>query len=313
MVHKDYYEVLGLVQGAQRADIDKAYRKLSLHNHPDRSRDPAAKETFALVAEAYDTLSNPARKAIYDRFGYHGLLNGAPNDSNGFTDPYVFHGDAQKVFQAFFGTENPFQDLFPASDEYGLTNQHELEGQRTRKVQDAAIERELLLTLEEVFLGCVKKMKMTRKVLSDDGYTTVLKDKLFTIHVQPGWKEGTRITFAKDGDQGPNSVPADVVFVVKYKPHARFVRQGNNLVHTCPVSLSDALTGCILELMTLDGRKLSLPVNDIIMPGYQMTVPGEGMPHGKEGHRGDLVVRFNVAFPKSLTEDKKALLRQALA
>lgn len=314
MVHKDYYEVLGLTQGAQRADIDKAFRKLSLKSHPDRNKDPNAEAEFAQVAEAYDALSHAGRKAIYDRFGIKGLNQGAPNAELGFTEPYVFHGDARKVFQMFFGTENPFLDLYPASDEFGLTDQKEKESQRTRLAQDPAIERDLSLTLEEVFLGCVKKMKMSRKVLGDDGYTTTVKDKIFTINVRPGWKEGTRIAFAKDGDQGPNAVPADVIFVVKYKAHPRFKRVGSDLLHTCSVSLSDALTGCILELVTLDGRKLSLPVNDVITPAYSMRVPGEGFPDSKDASKkGDLLIKFDIAFPSSLSEEKKALVRQALA
>lgn len=312
MVHKDYYQILGLTMGAQRADVDKAFRKLSLKFHPDRNKDLSAEADFTLVAEAYDALSNASRKAIYDRFGYQGLVQGAPDSTTGFTEGYTFHGDARKVFQDFFGTENPFQDLFPVLDEFGLTAQHELEAQRTRRVQDAAIERDLSVTLEEAYLGCVKKMKMSRKVLSEDGYTTTVKDKIFTIHVKPGWKEGTRVTFPKDGDQGPNNIPADVVFVVKYKPHPRFVREGRALVHTCAISLSDALTGCIIELLTLDGRKLSLPVNDIVAPGFELRVPGEGMPDSAGAGKGDLVVRFKIAFPTSLSEDKKLLVRQAL-
>jgi len=313
MVHKDYYKALGLSEGAHRSDIDSAYRKLSLKLHPDRNKDFAAIEEFALVAEAYDALSEPERKAIYDRFGYAGLAQGAPKGESEFTQPYTFHGDALKVFQIFFGTENPFHDLYPAQDEFGFSAQHDIESHRTRKVQDAAIERDLSVSLEEVYLGCVKKMKMSRRVLSEDGYSTTVKDKIFTINVRPGWKEGTKVTFSKDGDQGPNNIPADVVFVVKYKPHARFVREGRDLVHTCSVSLSDALTGCILELVTLDGRKLSLPVNDIIRPGYEMRVPGEGMPDTASDTKGDLIVRFKIGFPASLSEDKKLQIRQALA
>jgi len=294
--------------------ISGSYRKLSLKYHADRNKEITAQENFAAVAEAYDVLSTSAYKATYDRYGAQGLTQGAPDAGSGFTRPYVFHGDAIKVFQSFWGTENPFQDLFPMNDEYGLSAQHELDGQRTRKTQDGAIERDLFITMEEAYLGCVKKMKMNRKVLSDDGYTTVPKDKLFTIHVAPGWKQGTRITFPKDGDQGPNNIPADVVFVIKYKPHARFVREGNNLVHTCEISLLAALSGFLTSLVTLDARKLSLPVFDLVRPGYEMKVPGEGMIVAKGTVRGDLIIRFKITFPsRNLNPEQIGFLKQAFA
>ena len=94
-----------------------------------------------------------------------------------------------------------------------------------------------------------------------------MRDKILTINVKPGWKEGTKITFPKDGDQGPNIIPADVVFVVKYQPHPIFTREGDNLVHVAKISLCDALVGCIIELPTLDGRRINIPVNDTVCPG----------------------------------------------
>lgn len=102
-------------------------------------------------------------------------------------------------------------------------------------------------------------MKISRQVLSSDGHTHTRKPKILTVIVKPGWKEGTRVTFPKEGDQGPNNIPADVVFVIKYKEHPRFQRQGNNLIHTAQVSLADALCGCFVELMTLGEATLPPP------------------------------------------------------
>jgi DnaJ family protein B protein 13 len=151
-------------------------------------------------------------------------------------------------------------------------------------------------------------------VLNDDGHTVSTRDKILTVKVKSGWKQGTRITFPKEGDQGPSNIPADVVFVVQYLEHPRFVREGNDLVHTADITLVESLCGCIVELLTLDGRKLSIPVNDVITPGFAKTVPNEGMPLTKQaGQRGNLVLRFNIEFPRNLSEERKALIRQALA
>ena len=104
----------------------------------------------------------------------------------------------------------------------------------------------------------------------------------------------TRVTFAKEGDQEPNSIPADIVFVIEYKPHPLYVREGNDLIHTATISLSDALTGCEITLLTLDGRVLNIPINDIVSPVYEKRVKGEGFPiTRKPGEKGDLLIRFN--------------------
>lgn len=100
--------------------------------------------------------------------------------------------------------------------------------------------------------------------MNEDGHTSSIRDKILTISVQKGWREGTRITFPKEGDQGPNNIPADIVFVVRDKPHPRFTRESNNLVFVAKVLLGKALTGCSVDLPTLDGRLLTIPINDII-------------------------------------------------
>jgi DnaJ-class molecular chaperone len=89
--------------------------------------------------------------------------------------------------------------------------------------------------------------------------------------------------------QDPNRIPSDIVFRVKYKEHPRFSREGNDLVHMAKISLADALSGCIVELLMLDDRTLNIPVSDVVCPGYQLRVPSEGMPLTKGGGKGDLV------------------------
>lgn len=83
---------------------------------------------------------------------------------------------------------------------------------RGAKIQDPPIERELLLGLDEIFHGCTKKMKISRRVMNDDGHTSCTRDKILTITVKKGWKPGTKITFPQEGDQGPNNVPGTSLF-----------------------------------------------------------------------------------------------------
>ncbi|XP_021098857.1 dnaJ homolog subfamily B member 13 isoform X4 [Heterocephalus glaber] len=218
---------------------DYRYRKLALKNHPLKSDEPFAAETFRQIAEAYDVLSDPVKRGIYDKFGEEGLKGGIPLEFGAqtpWTTGYVFHGNPDKVFHEFFGGDNPFSEFFEAGGSDVDLNFGGLRGRGVKK-QDPSIERDLYLSLEDLFFGCTKKIKISRRVLNEDEYSSTIKDKILTIDVQPGWRQGTRITFEKEGDQGPNIIPADIIFIVKEKLHPRFRRENDNLFFVNPISL----------------------------------------------------------------------------
>ncbi|XP_064628446.1 dnaJ homolog subfamily B member 13-like [Lineus longissimus] len=313
---QDYYNILQLTRSACDADIKKAYRKLALKFHPEKNvGDQDTYEKFKQVAEAYDVLSDASKRATYDQFGEEGLKGGVPEGSGSagaWTSGYCFHGNAEKVFRDFFGGDNPYQEFFDRVDGDMSMSYGGLHGRGSKK-QDAPIERELALSLEEVFHGCTKKMKISRRVMNDDGHTSSIRDKILTITVKKGWRPGTRITFPEEGDQGPNNVPADIVFIVKDKVHQRFRREGINLIYTAQVPLGKALTGCTVDIHTLDDRILHIPITDIVTSGFTKVVPDEGMPISKDpSQKGDLVITFDIVFPKSLSPEKKELIKLAL-
>ncbi|XP_013416666.1 dnaJ homolog subfamily B member 13 [Lingula anatina] len=313
---QDYYSVLGLSRSAADADIKKAYRKLALRYHPEKNfGDQVAAEKFKHIAEAYDVLSDPRKRATYDQFGEEGLKGGVPQgsgESGAWTQGYTFHGNPDKVFRDFFGGDNPFQEFYDRVDGDMVMGFGGLHGRGAKK-KDPPIERDLALSLEETFHGCTKKMKISRRVMNEDGHTSSIRDKILTITVKKGWLPGTKITFQEEGDQGPNNVPADIVFIVKDKPHPRFRRSGTDLIYTAKIPLGQALTGCTVEVTTLDERILNIPINDIVHPGYTKRVPTEGMPISKDpSQKGDLIIEFNIEFPRQLTPEKKDLIRKAL-
>ncbi|XP_043852995.1 dnaJ homolog subfamily B member 13 isoform X1 [Dromiciops gliroides] len=311
----DYYAVLEITRSAQDADIKKAYRKLALKNHWLNARDSNSAERFKQIAEAYDVLSDPVKRAIYDKFGEEGLKGGIPPEFSSqltWTKGYVFHGDANRVFHEFFGGDNPYSEFF---DPDGMDVNLNFGGLRGRgiKKQDPPIERDLYLSLEDLFFGCTKKIKISRRVMNDDRFSSTIKDKILTIDVRPGWRQGTRITFEKEGDQGPNIIPADIIFIVKEKLHPRFRREDDNLFFVSSIPLGKALTCCTVEVKTLDDRLLNIPINDIVHPKYFKKVPGEGMPLASDPtKKGDLFILFDIQFPTHLTPTKKQLLKQAL-
>ncbi|XP_074996507.1 dnaJ homolog subfamily B member 13 isoform X1 [Calonectris borealis] len=237
---QDYYAVLELGRGATDADIKKAYRKLALKNHPLKCKEPWAPKRFRQLAEAYDVLSDPMKKGIYDKFGEEGLKGGIPLEFGGenpWTVGYVFHNNPDKVFREFFGGDNPFAEFFAEDGSELMLPFGGLRGRGVMK-QDPPIVRDLYLSLEDLFYGCTKKIKISRRVMNEDGQTSTIREKILTIDVQPGWKQGTRITFEKEGDQGPNVIPADITFVVQEKLHPRFKRvNNNNLAYVATIPL----------------------------------------------------------------------------
>jgi DnaJ family protein B protein 13 len=262
---KDYYATLNLTRSATDADIKKSYRTLSLKYHPDKCKERGTEEKFTETAEAYEVLSDEKRRAIYDQYGEEGLKSGVPTaEPGGFTGSYTYHGNPEKTFREFFGSSNPFSQMFDAADPLSSVPPFGGMFGRAKPKQDPTVEKELYLTLEEVYRGCLKKMKISRRVLNDDGHTSSVRDKILTIVVKPGWKEGTRITFPKHGDQEPNNIPADVVFIVKDREHPQFKRTGTDLHYTTKISLVEALTGTTVNVVTLDKRTIAIPINEIV-------------------------------------------------
>ncbi|KAM5182315.1 dnaJ homolog subfamily B member 13 [Mantella aurantiaca] len=312
---QDYYSMLEIPRSATDTDIKRAYRKLALKYHPLKNKEPSAPHRFKQIAEAYDVLSDLRKKATYDKFGEEGLKGGIPADFGGedaWTLIYVYHGNPEKTFKEFFGGDNPFADFFSADGSEVNTGFGGLRGRGVKK-QDPPIERDLYLSLEDLYFGCTKKIKISRRVMNEDGHTSSIRDKILSIDVQSGWKPGTRISFPNEGDQGPNIIPADIIFIVKEKPHPRFVRQGDDLIYTANIELVKALTGCTVDVETLDERILNIPINDIVHPKYSKLVPGEGMRlAGDPSLKGDLLIQFDIQFPEHLTPQKKQLLRKAL-
>lgn len=141
----------------------------------------------------------------------------------------------------------------------------------------------------------------------------VTVEEILTIDIKPGWKKGTKITFPEKGNEQPNVIPADLVFIIDEKPHSVFTRDGNDLIVTQKISLAEALTGYTVHLTTLDGRSLTIPINNVVNPSYEEVVPREGMPMQKDStKKGNLRIKFSIKFPSRLTTEQKAGIKKLL-
>lgn len=335
---KDYYQTLGIQKNATDDDIKKAYRKLAMKYHPDKNKTPGAEEKFKEVAEAYEVLSDKKKRDVYDLHGEEGLKGGVPGGTAGQNFSYTFHGDPRATFAQFFGSASPFQAFFDlggggtrmffGEDDtdcevgpFARSGHNPFRSQsfnfanptRKQQRQDPPIEYDLYVTLDQVMSGCTKKMKISRKVIGVDG-SIDKEDKYLTVNVKPGWKAGTRITFQKQGDQYPNKIPADIVFIIRDKPHPTFVREGSDIKYNARVTLKQALTGTSIQVPTLANEPVTLNFqNEIIKPSTTRRLQGHGLPFPKEpSRRGNLIVTFDIKFPEHLTRNVIDILYDTL-
>jgi len=349
---KDYYKILGITRGATDDEIKKAYRKMALKFHPDKNKDAGAEEKFKEIAEAFEVLSDKKKKEIYDQYGEEGLKGGGSSGPGGFDGGnfnYSFQGDPRATFAQFFGTSNPFDAFFgggggvpggtqffmqgdpmDTSDgnpfeifgQHGFSDGHRMPKAQSfsnptspkRRKKDPAIERDLPISLEDINTGCVKKMKISKRItdMSGQGRT---EEKVLEVKVKAGWKPGTKITFEKEGDQYPGRVPADIIFYIRDKPHKTFVRDGVDIKHTANISLKQALQGCVVIVPTMTpGHNQHLDLTgQVINPKTTRRIAGYGLPYPKEPHkRGDLIVDFDIKFPSHLSRASTELLSDIL-
>jgi DnaJ family protein B protein 4 len=333
---KDYYKILGISKDADDGEIKKAYRKLAMKWHPDKNpeRKEEANEKFQEIAEAYEVLSDPKKKEVYDQFGEDGLKQGAAGPDGQFTGGgYRFSGDPSKIFEQFFGGADPFASFMgggggasrmffssggggPGGFSFGSGGASPFGDMMGMGGGSEPSLHEVYVTLEELFTGTKKKLKVTRKRINTDGRSLAQDSKVIELDIRKGWKSGTKVTFEGEGDQlSPRSPPADVIFVIQEKLHQHFQRRGNDLVYKCSIDLKKALTGAAVQVPTIDGKdiKVTIPEGTIVSPGYELRINGKGMPLSKTPQsRGDLILVFDVQFPTHLSQTQKKQLQEIL-
>ncbi|KAL6785072.1 hypothetical protein ACKKBG_A02305 [Auxenochlorella protothecoides x Auxenochlorella symbiontica] len=366
---RDFYKILGVSKDAKDDELKKAYRKLAMKWHPDKNpgdKQAAASEKFKEVSEAYDTLSDPQKRQIFDTYGEEGLQGMPPPGTEGAAGPGGMPGGfpggvpaggfpgmgvrfqstpagfsedtARRIFEEFMGGDlggmfgggglgggarrvPSFQgsqggrlgpELFGRRSSRGFQGMGDDMGEGPAP-RPQKIEVQLSCTLEELFNGATKKLKVTRNVTDAAGKTSKVEETL-EIKLKPGWKEGTKVTFEGKGDSRPGAPRQDLVFVIKQLPHARFSRHGDDL--HCPVTLSlvQALHPDSLDVPTLDNRVLRVrPRDTVVLPGSQKVIPNEGMPKAREwGKRGSLVLKYAVKFPRKALDATEAAQLAAL-
>ncbi|ROT62490.1 putative dnaJ protein-like 1 [Penaeus vannamei] len=244
---------------------------MALKYHPDKNKSNDAEEKFKLVAEAYEVLSDKKKRNIYDQYGDEGLKGGMPGgrSTGGTHFTYTYSGDPRATFEQVFGTNNPFSHFFNMGvDGMALTT-----------------------CLRTCWLAGISQEEDHEERAADGGGgSTLREEKILTIEVKPGWKEGTKIIFEKEGDQSPGKIPADIIFIIRDKPHPLFKRDGANLVYTAKIPLRDALRGTLVSVPTLTGQRVALNFNkETTKPQTTRRLQGYGLPYPKN-RRGRVIL-----------------------
>ena len=344
---RDYYELLGVTRDASDTEIKKSFRRLARELHPDvNDHDPAAEEKFKEAAEAYEVLSDPERRSVYDRYGHEGLRGG------GWSPSFEGFGSFADIFDAFFGG--------------GMSGAF---GGRGGAVQGGDIAVAVEIDLAEAASGATVEVafdavgacehchgngaepgtpietcercggagqlqsvsrtpfgQVVRSVVCDrcggdgriprepcavcSGRGRVAGQKRLSVDIPSGIDDGQRIRLSGRGHAGERGgPPGDLYVLVRVLEDERFVRDGDDLVTVVDVPAPLAALGTTLEAPGLDGPvEVSLAAGT--QPGEVKVVRGGGMPHLRGGRRGNLRVVVNVVIPRRLSAEQKRLLKE---
>ena len=283
MAERDYYEVLGVNRNASPEEIKRAYRKVALQYHPDKNPgDKTAEEKFKEASNAYDVLSDPEKRKIYDVRGHAGVHNAGFQGYTNFEDIFTNFGDifGREVFGNF---GDVFGDVFSRENPTGFGPQRR-GNLRTR----------LAIPFEESILGAEKRIQVN--------------DRTLTIKIPAGIKDGQSLRLAGQGDLTASGQRGSLIVKIAVQPHPNFKRENLDLVTQATVPFTRAALGGKVRIPTLKGE-IDLKIPAGTQPEQQLRVRGAGVVDSSR-RKGDLRVQIKIQIPRSLTRKQKALLKE---
>lgn len=278
----DYYSILGVSKGASDAEIKSAYRKKALEWHPDRNKSPEAADTFKKINKAYETLSDPKKKQMYDQIGHDAYerggagFGGSGNPGGGYSyqqGPFQY-SYSTGGFNVDFGDTDPF-DIFEQFFGFQSPFGGRAQGGKRRQLY------EMRITFDEAVHGVERE--------------TVIAGEKKSIKIPAGVDNGMRIRFQE----------FDVL--VNVQSHKFFKREGQDVYLEKDISLSQAILGATIEVPTVHGS-VKVKVRSGTQPDTVMRLREQGVPYPNTTRKGDQYIIFKVAIPKKITNKGKKLL-----
>lgn len=305
---KGYYSILGVTPSATTGEIKKAYRRLSLLTHPDRNiNDGAAQSKFQDIGEAYEVLSDDERRRLYDS---QLLMDGEINIEDIFQ---MFKGGPFGMgIPSGMSVQMPMPNAgMPSNMGMGMGMPPDVHVFDMRDMMGlpkrAHIHKEVCVTLAQAFSGHQAPIEIERT--TPGGYIEV---ETLYVTVPKGIDENEMLVIEGKGNVLSERLKGDIKVVVKIANNTAYQRNGLDLVYRQQVSLKEALCGFTFELEHIDGRtfRIDNKKGTIVGPGYRKVVPKLGME--REGHTGNLVIEFEITFPKELAPEKIEQLKDLL-
>ncbi len=287
MEYKDYYKILGVSRDATQEEIKRAYRRLARKYHPDVSKAPDAEERFKEIAEAYEVLKDPEKRAAYDQLGTH-----RPGEE--FRPPPGW----EERFG--FGGAGGFEDIFEALFGFGRPRER---GFRMRGQDEHA---KILITLEDAYRGATKTVQLQVPEMEPDG-RIVTRTRTLQVRIPRGVTPGQQIRLPGQGAPGIGGGPhGDLYLEIDFQPHPLYRVEGKDIYLDLPITPWEAALGAKVKVPTLGG-----PVEVKIPPGarsgQKLRLRGRGLP----GHPpGDQYVVLQIATPPATTEKARAFYRK---
>ncbi|MCS6914344.1 MAG: molecular chaperone DnaJ [Myxococcales bacterium] len=335
---RDYYEVLGVSRDADEGEIKKAYRRMALQYHPDKNPgNKEAEERFKEAAEAYQVLSDPERRRLYDRFGHQGPAQAGFSGFSGIEDIF-------SAFADIFGGFSSRRVVPPGDDIHLEMELSFMEAARGLR-REVEVERHVRCTTCGGS-GCRPGSRPATcrmcggrgQVAHQQGFFmiatpcgacrgqgTVILDKCPTcqgsgrmvkkdrvmVSVPAGIDDGNRLRMAGQGEASPvaGGEPGDLYIHFKVQPDPRFVRDGDDLLTEVPITVAEAMLGTTVQVPTLEGLE-AMEVPPGTQPFTERVLSGRGMPNVRGRGRGDLIVRFLVQVPRKLDGEARELVEK---
>ncbi len=336
---RDLYQILGVSRTATAEEIKKAYRKLAMKYHPDRTdNDPSKSEKFKEITAAFEILGDPEKRKLYDEFGEMATRPGfdpeqarayanARQSAGGFSWSSAGSGAGFEsaddfinfIFGDIFGRRSGprFASGFGGMEDFGFPG--------TGRSRD--LEQELELDFLQAVRGDQLDVRLRYRdrcpvcggrgarrgenVCSACGGTgTQMVDRTLKVRIPPGAEDGKKLRIRQQGTAaGPGQTPGDLVLAIRVKPHPYFTRKGRDVHVTVPITLEKAFSGAKLKLETPLGKTIRLTVPPGARPDMQLRVSGHGVQASGDAPAGDFIVTIKIQLPERITQDMREAAR----